>query len=77
MRLWFHCSDLGLEYLDLYLLHWPLTEHGTLVEMWAAMEALLSKGLVKAIGVSNFSVAKLNQILPSAKVSCGQPGRNY
>uniref|UniRef100_A0A7S0WSD9 NADP-dependent oxidoreductase domain-containing protein n=1 Tax=Pyramimonas obovata TaxID=1411642 RepID=A0A7S0WSD9_9CHLO len=61
-------SELGVEQLDLCLLHWPTIEHSTLLEMWAAMEGLLSKGLTKTIGVSNFSVEKLNQILPSAKV---------
>jgi aryl-alcohol dehydrogenase-like predicted oxidoreductase len=39
--------------------------------MWAAMEALVEKGLVKSIGVSNFSVVKLQHILDVAKV-CGK-----
>mmetsp|Transcript_31249 Transcript_31249/g.71346 ORF Transcript_31249/g.71346 Transcript_31249/m.71346 type:complete len:353 (-) Transcript_31249:27-1085(-) len=76
---------LGVEYLDLYLIHWPgpktgwplprgqtcppewtpaLRNTGT----WAAMEELYEKGLVKAIGVSNYSIRHLKELLKSCRV---------
>lgn len=64
---------LGLDYLDLYLIHWPVTgNRGAAVtpsieETWRAMEALVDKGLVKAIGVSNFSEKKIRDILSYAR----------
>ncbi|CAL1698939.1 unnamed protein product [Somion occarium] len=82
-------SRLGLDYLDLYLIHWPIhlnpngndpvfpkRPDGTrdilvdwpLSKTWEQMEAVLAKGKVKAIGVSNFSQKKLEEILPTAKV---------
>lgn len=45
-------SKLGLEYLDLYLIHWPVK--GKYKEAWRALETLYKEGRVKAIGVSNF-----------------------
>ncbi|PCH36735.1 Aldo/keto reductase [Wolfiporia cocos MD-104 SS10] len=72
-------AALGLDYVDLYLIHWPQadTESGehipcgespTLVETWKEMEKLLETGKVKSIGVSNFSVKTLNEILAHASV---------
>ncbi|QRW12639.1 aldo/keto reductase family protein [Ceratobasidium sp. AG-Ba] len=73
-------KDLGMDYVDLYLMHWPQAadpktgeylqpdEHPTYVETWKAMEALLSTGKVKSIGVSNFSIKTLEVLLPQAKV---------
>ncbi|KAK3247508.1 hypothetical protein CYMTET_42995 [Cymbomonas tetramitiformis] len=60
--------ELGLEYLDLYLIHWPLVDVASIKDMWAAMEQLLEKGLVKSIGVSNFSKKKLMELMVNAKV---------
>ena len=60
-------------YLDLYLMHWPVTgNRGAVVtpsikETWQAMEAVVDKGLVKAIGVSNFSSKKLQDIMSYAR----------
>lgn len=80
-------SDLKLDYLDLYLVHWgvatpkesgdePLDQNAVLAmapvsvrETWEAMEALLTKGLVKAIGVSNFTAPMLIDLLTYAKVA--------
>jgi 2,5-diketo-D-gluconate reductase A len=45
---------LGMEYVDLYLIHWPLPRLDRYVESWRAMEELLAEGLARAIGVSNF-----------------------
>lgn len=78
-------TDLGLSYLDLYLMHWPMAfqrskelmprrEDGSVCysdthyrETWKAMESLVDKGLVKAIGVSNFNARQINDILNMAK----------
>lgn len=44
----------GLEYIDLYLIHWPNPRQRRYVEAWTALAAAREKGLVRAIGVSNF-----------------------
>jgi diketogulonate reductase-like aldo/keto reductase len=46
---------LGLEYVDLYLIHWPLPRVGRYVDSWRAMIKLRAEGLVRSIGVSNFT----------------------
>ncbi|TFY74017.1 hypothetical protein EWM64_g9995, partial [Hericium alpestre] len=82
-------ANLGTDYLDLYLIHWPvplnptgndpiypLRPDGTrdidhecsLAETWSQMEALVAKGKVRSIGVSNFSEKKLEEILPTAEI---------
>jgi diketogulonate reductase-like aldo/keto reductase len=53
-------ETLGLDYLDLYLIHWPATKRRNL--SWRAMADLYNEGLVKAIGVSNFTVRHLEEI---------------
>jgi diketogulonate reductase-like aldo/keto reductase len=45
---------LGLDYVDLYLIHWPAPTLGRYVESWRALEQILAEGRVRAIGVSNF-----------------------
>jgi diketogulonate reductase-like aldo/keto reductase len=52
---------LGLTYLDLYLLHWPVARNS--LSAWEDMEKLLAEGLVKAIGVSNFQKNQLDEII--------------
>jgi alcohol dehydrogenase (NADP+) len=75
-------EKLGVDYLDLYLIHWPVClKKGVqlppgpndftdvpIKETWTAMEALVKKGLVRAIGVSNFSIKKMEEILAFAKI---------
>ncbi|KNA25033.1 hypothetical protein SOVF_010000 isoform A [Spinacia oleracea] len=74
-------SDLQLDYVDLYLIHWPVKEKKGLSgdnperylptdipSTWKAMEALCDSGRVRAIGVSNFSVKKLEDLLKVARV---------
>lgn len=51
---------LGLDYLDLYLIHWPATSRRA--DSWHAMNDLYNEGLVKAIGVSNFTVRHLEEL---------------
>jgi len=59
-------ARLGLEQLDLYLLHWPVREHR--LESWRALERLLADGRVRAIGVSNFMPRHLDELLGGAAV---------
>lgn len=61
-------NDLGLDYLDLYLIHWPCAARGLYVETYRALEKLHDDGLVRAIGVSNFQPAHLRHLLESADV---------
>ncbi|KYZ84583.1 aldehyde oxidoreductase [Alcanivorax sp. KX64203] len=78
-------SDLGLDYLDLYLIHWPVAhkpgvvfpnsgedllslEERPIAVTWAALEALVDEGLTRHIGVSNFSIRKLQTLLETARI---------
>lgn len=77
------CRNLQLEYIDLYLIHWPVSAKPGNYEfpikkedlmpmdykaVWEAMEACQNQGLTKSIGVSNFSCKKLGDILALAKI---------
>lgn len=53
-------ENLGLDYLDLYLIHWPVEEK--LHETWKAMEEIAKKGLSRAVGVSNFTPRLLKEL---------------
>lgn len=59
-------SRLGLEYLDLYMIHWPAPERGLYVESWRAMQKLKADGLVRSIGVCNFHAEHLDRIAESS-----------
>ncbi|MCO0600170.1 aldo/keto reductase [Peribacillus butanolivorans] len=59
-------KKLGLEYLDLYLIHWPV--EGKYKEAWKALETLYKEGKVKAIGVSNFQIHHLKDVIKDAEV---------
>lgn len=59
-------KKLGLEYLDLYLIHWPV--EGKYKEAWKALETLYKEGKVKAIGVSNFQIHHLEDLMKDAEV---------
>ncbi|TNJ61954.1 aldo/keto reductase [Paenibacillus hemerocallicola] len=59
-------TKLGLDYLDLYLIHWPVA--GKYKEAWRALETLYKEGRVKAIGVSNFQIHHLEDLLKDAAV---------
>jgi 2,5-diketo-D-gluconate reductase A len=52
-------SNLGLDVLDLYLIHWPLPRVGRYVDSWRAMIDLRAQGRVRSIGVSNFTQAQI------------------
>lgn len=59
-------KKLGLEYLDLYLIHWPVK--GKYKETWKALEKLYKDGSVRAIGVSNFNVHHLEDLLADCEI---------
>jgi 2,5-diketo-D-gluconate reductase A len=59
-------EKLGLDYLDLYLIHWPLPMHGKFQDSWKAMEKMYADKRVRAIGVSNFKPHHLEQLLETA-----------
>lgn len=79
-------QDLGLEYVDLYLIHWPVkfasgdkwfpldsqgvfqASHTDIARVWSYMEKLLASGKTKAIGVSNFNIRRLKELLAVCKV---------
>jgi methylglyoxal/glyoxal reductase len=61
-------EKLGLDYLDLYLIHWPLPSQGKFVETWKALEKLYKDGRVRAIGVSNFKVHHLEEIIANCEI---------
>ncbi len=58
-------DKLGLEYVDLYLLHWPVT--GKYKASWQELEKLYADGQIRAIGVSNFKPHHLEELLKEAK----------
>ncbi|WP_026568281.1 aldo/keto reductase [Bacillus sp. UNC41MFS5] len=59
-------DKLGVDYLDLYLIHWPVA--GKYKEAWRALETLYKEGRVRAIGVSNFQVHHLEDLLKDAEI---------
>lgn len=59
-------NQLGLDYLDLYLIHWPVKDKYK--ETWRAMERLYEEGSVRAIGVSNFHVHQLKDLMKDSNV---------
>ena len=73
-------DDLGLDYLDLYLMHWPIAfepgsiydtvlDHRTdLSATWSAMESLVRDGLVRQIGISNFNREQAERIISHAEI---------
>ncbi|WP_338785907.1 aldo/keto reductase [Metabacillus sp. FJAT-53654] len=61
-------KKLGLEYLDLYLIHWPVPKQNKYKETWKALETLYKDGRVRAIGVSNFKEHHLKELLEDCEV---------
>ncbi|MEB5648493.1 aldo/keto reductase [Mammaliicoccus sciuri] len=59
---------LGLDYVDLYLIHWPGQDKDLITETWKAMEDLYNEGKIKNIGVSNFHVHHLESLLQEASI---------
>jgi 2,5-diketo-D-gluconate reductase A len=61
-------KTLDLDYVDLFLIHWPMPAVGDYVETWKAMERMYAGGKVRAVGVSNFQPAHIRRILDSADI---------
>ncbi|CAL9361385.1 putative oxidoreductase_MSMEI_2347 [Streptomyces sp. enrichment culture] len=61
-------EKLGLEYVDLYLIHWPTPMYDQYVEAWKAMEQIYADGKAKAIGVSNFRPAHLRRVIDEGTI---------
>lgn len=61
-------TKLGLEYVDLYLIHWPLPSKDRYVETYQALEKIQADGRAKAIGVSNFRPEHLERLLGETSV---------
>jgi len=59
-------TNLGVDYVDLYLIHWPMS--GQRVETWKAMETILATGKARAIGVSNFTIRHIEELLVETEV---------
>jgi len=59
-------EKLGLDYLDLYLIHWPVA--GKYKETWRALETLYKAGRIRAIGVSNFQIHHLQDLMKEAEI---------
>ncbi|RAZ79621.1 aldo/keto reductase [Planococcus halotolerans] len=59
---------LGLDYVDLYLIHWPTPEFDDYIDTYKAMEKLYNDGRVKAIGVCNFEIEHLERLLAECDV---------
>ncbi|MGW4698253.1 aldo/keto reductase [Kitasatospora cineracea] len=56
-------DKLGLEYVDLYLIHWPTPARDLYAESWKAIEELAAEGRIRAAGVSNFQPAHLTRLI--------------
>jgi diketogulonate reductase-like aldo/keto reductase len=56
-------EKLGLDYIDLYLIHWPVPAYDKYIETWSALEDLKKNGKVKSIGVCNFPIEHLERLI--------------
>lgn len=61
-------GKLGVDSVDLYLIHWPLPSRGRYVETWQALEKIYADGRARAIGVSNFTEPHLRRLLAESGV---------
>ena len=62
-------QKLGLDFVDLYLIHWPVPSRDRYVETWHALEQLRERGRARSIGVSNFQVGHLERILAESSTA--------
>lgn len=65
-------TKLNFTYVDLYIIHWPMSSPETtdfnLIDTWRALEDLVDKGLIKSIGVSNFNATQIDLIIDNARI---------
>lgn len=62
-------AELGLDHIDLYLLHWPVPSMGLYAETWKALVQLRDEDLVRSVGVSNFTVEHLERAIGETGVA--------
>ncbi len=60
--------DLRTDYIDLYMLHSPISDKRVQIATWKALEELYDHGVIKAIGVSNFDVSELQELMKNARI---------
>ncbi|WUD71197.1 aldo/keto reductase [Streptomyces sp. NBC_00510] len=61
-------AKLGLDHVDLYLIHWPAPARDTYLDTWRAFEKIHAEGRARAIGVSNFQPAHLQRLIDNSDV---------
>ncbi len=61
-------ARLGLDFVDLYLIHWPVPSRDRYVDTWKAFVELRAQGLIRAIGVSNFQAPHLERVIEATGV---------
>lgn len=61
-------KELDMEYIDLYLIHFPLETNEENLRVWRVLESYVDKGLIKSIGVSNFNQEQLAYLLEHARI---------
>lgn len=62
------CDRMGLDYLDLYLIHWPVPAAGLYADSWRALESLYRNGSVRSVGVSNFLPEHLDTLRETSEL---------
>lgn len=62
-------KKLGVDYLDMYLIHWPVPKHDRYVDTWKAFIRLREEGRIRSIGVSNFQPGHLERIIRETGVT--------
>lgn len=62
-------EKLGLDYVDLYLIHWPTPAKGTFVQAWESLIEIAESGKARAIGVSNFFIEHLQRVIDETGVT--------
>lgn len=61
-------KELDIDYIDLYLIHFPLENNEDNLRVWRVLETFVDKGLIKSIGVSNFNEDQLSYLIKHAKI---------
>ena len=61
--------ELGFDYVDLYLVHWPVPSQGLAAKTWTALEAIHRDGRARSIGVSNFEPHHIDELVATADIS--------
>lgn len=62
-------EKLALDYVDLYLIHWPMPMNGLYIDTWKALISLRERGLVTSIGVSNFPAPRIDELINATGIT--------